>query len=109
MNNETTRAACLSRKRISVLSLLFILASIPIAFYFACPKEPAYDGRSLTYWLKAYDRGRGYAGSGTFDPNQYAKMHASQMALMAIGTNAIPILIKMFQANDARPGRKVLY
>jgi hypothetical protein len=31
------------------------------------------------------------------------------MALMAIGTNAIPTFIKMFQAKDPMPGKRLLY
>ncbi len=56
-------------KRILVSGLIMTLAGLGVAVYLRCqqePKEPVYQGRTLTYWLKAYNEGQVYIGYGMF-------------------------------------------
>lgn len=52
------------------------------------PPEPAYQGRSLSEWLKL-------GTNGYLDP-------AAKSAIRHIGTNATPILLQMLRAHDSR-------
>jgi hypothetical protein len=88
--------------------LAFLLACI---VYLVWPNEPRYKGRSLSSWLedyanpfaKLYSGDFGYAGQ---DPQSAAaraytaRFAASKEAVKAIGTNAIPVLLKYVQARD---------
>ena len=51
------------------------------------PQEPEYGGRKLTSWLDQYENGKGHA--------------QTEAALGAIGTNAIPALLRMLRAHDS--------
>lgn len=54
------------------------------------PREPKYDGKPLTYWLKAYN-----------DISTW-RTWQSDYAIQQIGTNAIPFLLRELQANDSK-------
>jgi len=51
-------------------------------------KEPVYEGKALSFWLKEYVR--------TADPK-------TEDAVRKIGTNAIPTLLRMIRAKDPAP------
>lgn len=70
------------KKRILILAALVVVGA-GLAFYCSRPKEPCYQGRNLTSWLSEIEKVGVTAESGT--------------ALNAIGTNAIPYLLKLLQ------------
>lgn len=57
------------------------------------PPEPVYQGRSLSYWLDRYD-----SSSRT----------EAEEAVLKIGTNAIPTLLRKLQAKDSGLKRKLV-
>jgi hypothetical protein len=81
-------------------TIMYVLAAVLVlgwlAFHFSRPKEPSYQGRSLTQWLKEYDfNSRIRAGIYT-----ESKMKEPEQAVRAIGTNGIPTLLRLLTAKD---------
>jgi hypothetical protein len=62
------------------------------------PREPSYQGRTLSRWLQDYE-GAHNPNSAVFS-NGYEVDKASEAAVIAIGTNAIPTLLEWLQAED---------
>jgi hypothetical protein len=78
------------RLRIALtLQLLGVVAS----YYFF--REPHYHGRSATQWLHAYH----YA---PFRSNASPTVQESEDALRALGTNAIPAIVRLLHARDSK-------
>ena len=83
--------------------------------YLVWPTEPRYKGRSLSSWLgdcanpfaRLYSGDFGYGGQGAQSAAAQAyaaRFAASKEAVKAIGTNAIPFLLKYVQARDTSSG-----
>jgi hypothetical protein len=72
-------------KRILVLGL----AAVVVGWWWAATRErePSYNGRSLSFWLAQY------SGNGR-SVVSYAEAAESEVAVKAIGTNALPFLVK---------------
>ncbi len=81
---------------IALAVLLVILAGV-IAWQVLREREPVYQGKSLSAWVKGY----------TPDPKDYRPLveqpqwKQTDAALRALGTNAIPSLLRMLRATDA--------
>jgi hypothetical protein len=74
------------------ITLCAVLA-ITIAVLLATDDEPRYKGRSLSWWLRAYsDSSPAEAASEDFP-----KLTEIEHAIRAIGTNALPFLLKWIQ------------
>jgi HEAT repeat protein len=89
------------RRRIAfTISLLIVIAALTIALaaILISDKEPTYEGRSLTEWLKVYDDGLTNA----------VEMAASRTAITKIGTNALPSLMTMVSAKDFPIKKKII-
>lgn len=99
------------RRRMAAIGagLALLLA---LLVYLVWPTEPRYKGRSLSTWLDDYANPLARLYSGDFnyegqDPQSAvgrayaARFAASKEAVKAIGTNAIPILLKYVQAHDS--------
>ncbi|MDB6022167.1 MAG: hypothetical protein JWQ04_2024 [Pedosphaera sp.] len=89
--------------RLVGLALLVIILS-GLTWLVLRPKEPAYHGRALMDWLLDY--------ADADAPHQIpvsseALREASSHAVKTIGTNGIPILIKMIEARDITLKRKL--
>ncbi|HTV43097.1 MAG TPA: HEAT repeat domain-containing protein [Candidatus Sulfotelmatobacter sp.] len=83
---------CLAVGIIAVLSAVLAIALAPRA---ARLSEPEYDGRKLTAWLEdEHD-----SGIPDIDPAS---------AIRRMGTNAVPFLVQMLQANDSPFKRKCM-
>jgi tetratricopeptide (TPR) repeat protein len=87
----TTKAPGMARKKLLLLlALLLVAASV----WLLLPRaEPSYLGKPLSYWLKRHLQ---YAGQRS-DPNYIE----SKEAIQRIGTNAIPMLLKMLDSKDS--------
>ncbi len=59
-----------------------------LALAFAADKEPTYDGHALSYWLQRYQE------SVKARPPHQDHPDNPEKAILAIGTNAIPWLLK---------------
>src|SRR5438094_118239 len=69
------------------LAGLFCVVAV---IYLTRPREPVYDGQPVSYWV------RGLASI------QVTQSAASNKAFQHIGTNALPVLIKMIRAKDSK-------
>lgn len=89
----------INKLRVSLLGLAAILAAGSI-FYLCLPKEPRYQGRTLTDWLDqantAYALSRG-------KPQNDPQWLSASNAVQQIGADAIPLLLKWVSANDSKP------
>ena len=96
-----------TRRPSQLLPLLggIVLAGLLLAIYVS-RVEPRYQGHSLSWWLQGVDMNR-LAPDYTFQ-NYEARRAESQRAIQAMGTNAIPCLIRWLQSPD-RSKLKVAY
>jgi hypothetical protein len=75
----------------AALMLIVVISAFALVWRATAPREPIYKGKPLTYWLdQAY-------GDGNWTEVGEAEAHE---ALLAAGTNAIPILLLDLQARD---------
>lgn len=80
------------RKRGIILFLVLLVALAGWGISFALtPREPVYDGKPLSYWLKGYD---------PLEGSEPGRQQADQ-AVRQIGTNAIPLLLRMLREQDS--------
>jgi hypothetical protein len=84
--------------RISIFALALLLAAIAIV-YLCIPKEPRYQGRSLSQWLYQAQSSFNYSGGRSGSDPQW---QSASNALQNIGTNALPLLLKWISAKDSR-------
>ena len=96
------------RRIVAIVVGLFLVAGVVI--YLCRSDEPSYRGHSLSYWLERTINPlahlRRHEDIGAIDFQQDSKESAD--AVRAIGTNAIPTLLKFVQAkNDS--GVKTLF
>ncbi|HZQ46915.1 MAG TPA: hypothetical protein VFC07_07890 [Verrucomicrobiae bacterium] len=75
------------RRVVAIIAVLLLLGWL--AQFLARPKEPGYQGKTLTKWLQKYEADRTEAGQVD-----------CEKVINAIGTNAIPALLKLLTAND---------
>jgi hypothetical protein len=77
-----------------ILSLALVLSgALILEIKFITPKEPSYQGRTLTQWLESGLPSNPILSRNILPPE-------SQMAVKEIGANAIPTLLRMVQARD---------
>jgi hypothetical protein len=94
-------------KRVRLLAVLsFVVLFIGVAVYFCWPNEPVYHFRTLTSWLEDYANPLGDVHNlqdlqSTAVRSRQLKAHE---AVLAIGTNAIPTLLKYAGTRTARTG-----
>lgn len=83
---------------IAVFAVAILVAWV--AFDFPFPKEQRFQGRTLTQWLEPEPKPK-LSYKYVFNTRVEPKSDEAQRAIKAIGTNAIPTLIKMVQAKDS--------
>jgi HEAT repeats len=83
---------CMKYRRVGLFIFAFVFVIAAIAFFLhACGKrEPVYQGHTLTYWLEQPQ-------TGHYDP---AVIREANFAILQIGTNGIPCLLKMVRKTD---------
>lgn len=91
--------------KIKALSVFGILASVFFGWLVICavcdPREPIYEGYTLSKWLIIYEDSFGpYMGKTPPSHAQIeAQSEASEKAIRAIGTNAIPTALRWLSKN----------
>jgi hypothetical protein len=80
-------------KRIATFIILIAAAAAVVLLMFWPAAEPSYQGKPLSHWLEQYRLARYH---GMFEQAQ------SEEAVRTIGTNALPVLIRMIQTHDSR-------
>ena len=98
-----------SMKRLRPIQVI-LAGAVVIAIALVCvdyPWEPKYAGKSLSYWLSEFER----SGRGDFpDADTIWRQEEATTALGAMGTNAVPYLLK--EAFNTKPDtrlRKAFY
>ncbi|MDB6124088.1 MAG: domain containing protein [Pedosphaera sp.] len=76
------------KKRIILIAILLLVVA-GLAIHFLRPKEPSYQSKTLTEWLKEHEAER-----------TVSKQAVSERAIEAIGTNATPTLLTLLTAKD---------
>jgi HEAT repeat protein len=84
----------MSRRRQIILVGILVVIVGGMALYFLQPREPRFQGKALSTWLKDFDRWDGDTNAPVVQ------------AMRAMGTNAVPILANMCLANDSRLKQK---
>src|SRR5262245_51011615 len=74
------------------------ITAILVIIFFLMPKQPGYQGRRLTDWLSAY-RESVYHENGSTTTAVDTK--TAEQAIRVIGTNAIPVLLKLASSEDS--------
>jgi hypothetical protein len=95
------------KKRILILVAALVLGTF--AFIILRPKEPSYEGKTITQWLKLHTRIRGIESNDSAVREPQTSWEHEEMAIKAFGTNAIPTLLKHLQAKDTPTKSNLLY
>jgi HEAT repeat protein len=90
------------RSRIAVLGLVLGLLLAPLIGAVLAPREPVYQGKRLTEWLRVLDStsilpSQGRAGLISRVTPEYQQ---AEEAIRAIGTNGHPTLLRLLRARD---------
>jgi hypothetical protein len=80
----------------AVLALAFL--ALPAYLIPRSPPEPTFKGKPLRFWLDQLVRSRMSGVPAVLDTD---KTGEAQAAIRAIGTNAIPTLLRMVRAHDS--------
>jgi HEAT repeat protein len=91
------------KKRILLLAL-FLLAIGGLIWIVSGEREPAYQGKTLSQWMKGYEPNK---DDETIDDARRREKDADN-AIRHIGTNALPFLAKMFTAKDSKLKEKLM-
>jgi hypothetical protein len=99
-----------SRRRLTYI-LASVLVLIGVVTYICWPdEEPVYQGRTLGSWLQDYSNPLRRGGT-THDLRSFnlaGQFETSRQAVLAIGTNALPTLLKYLRARDSLPKKALL-
>lgn len=95
--------------------VIILLAAGVAAFFIRRTKEPSYQGRSVTQWLKKLYQDSGAAHPGPYLSTSWVSLKCglgggmperpdaeSMAALKEIGTNAVPVLLKLISKTDGK-------
>ena len=85
-------------RRILPLAIVALLIGV-IGWQLYTTREPSYQARTLTEWLVALD---------SAPPEEPTKEAQARTAIHAIGTNGLPILLRMVQAQDSALKKKLM-
>jgi HEAT repeats len=87
------------RKPIAIVTALLLAGIVGLLLWRASgPREPVFEGRSLTSWLDHH-----VASSAASPPYGSPGWQKADEAIRQIGTNAIPTLLMMIRAKDRPP------
>jgi HEAT repeat protein len=88
------------RKQLVVASLILsaIVISGVLFFSLRSTREPVYQGKPLSVWLKAYDLKKSGGGIEMFGP----EWRETDKIVQQAGPNAIPILLRLLREEDVK-------
>ncbi|MGH7990075.1 MAG: HEAT repeat domain-containing protein [Limisphaerales bacterium] len=101
------KISAIARKGVLVVLLIFLAEIFAwllcIIFQPLEPhyQEPQYEGKKLTDWAKEIDQGA-FFGHPLFPKNQREQNELAIAAIRHIGTNALPVAVKLCGAKDSR-------
>ena len=85
-------------RRILPFAIVALLIGV-IGWQLYATREPSYQGKTLFKWLEDLEDAK---------PEEPAKASQARAAIRAIGTNGLPTLLWMVQAQDSAPKRKLM-
>src|SRR5258706_6472881 len=83
------------RRRVGLLLLFLVTGSVGLLSFAILSREPSYHGKSLSFWLSRATDNRVVLYNQK-DP----KTTECRAAIRTMGTNAIPLLLRILRAND---------
>lgn len=87
-----------AQKKSACIALFLVLIGMAV-YFITAEDEPTHDGKSLSYWLDKFDYHSNFADSqGRRSP----EWHETVQAIRAIGTNAVPYLVRQLQKSEFR-------
>jgi len=84
----------MGKKRRILIAALLVVLLCGFGWWLLRPREPSYQGKSLSAWLDDYSRDDGLSNTDE--------------AVRHIGTNAIPMLLQMLRAHDSQLKKKCI-
>src|ERR1041385_1155084 len=83
----------MSRRRLSLAAVVLTVALLfsAVSWYAISLREPLYKGKPLSFWLVNCATARGDTGQRS----------EADSALSKVGTNAIPVLLRLVRAKDS--------
>src|SRR5438309_9722959 len=88
----------MKRSRAIALAVLLAVSAAVAAFFALRPREPVYQGKQLSVWLRDLDDNTLAADS----------RNRAVDAVRQIGSNCVPSLIEMLRSSDSWPKRKLM-
>lgn len=82
-----------------------ILVLVAVTIYSVAPREPVYQGKSLSWWIEQYHGS--FSTLGPMSPRAIEDESKARTAIKAIGTNAIPTLLKWMQTPESPLKEKI--
>jgi hypothetical protein len=89
-----------NQRRMLLAGLLVVLLS-GVGWEVLVPKEATYRGKGLRYWLNEYEVNSLREVHEPFNKEPSARKERAEEAIRAIGTNGLPLLLKMITAKDS--------
>ena len=103
MSDPAKRGSIVSRGivALTIVSLVLVVSVAALWFRNRVPNEPIYNGRPLSYWAQKFEQD---TNAGAYLPFRLSDESAT--AVRAMGTNAVPTLLKwMVRPEDGFDGR----
>src|SRR6266853_3775929 len=79
--------------------------------YFASPREPSYQGKTLSEWIVPFCRQTAKGLDAPGGPQHFGELEPARNAVRQIGTNALPLLIARLNHRESglhREARQLL-
>jgi len=91
-----------TRKRVLVSTSLFAFAVVTVAvIYFLIPREPSYQGKTLSTWIEPFCQKTATGLNAPAGPQHFEELQPVRRAVVAMGTNAVPFLIAKLNLHDS--------
>src|SRR5260370_12669481 len=84
-----------NKRRNLTVTLLIAAVGFVSWLILSRPDEPVYQGKSLSYWCD-------HCAANSFLSSDQELQEQAGIAIRAIGTNAIPTLLRMLKARDSK-------
>jgi HEAT repeat protein len=89
------------RQKLLLTLLLAVIVVGPLVVYLIWPREPSYQGKTLSAWIEPFCR---ETPTGIFTPGgpqYFEQLQPTRRAVAQIGTNAVPFLIARLEYRES--------
>jgi hypothetical protein len=91
-----------SLRLIAIIVGVLLIGAIVVSY--ALNREPRYEGRTLTEWLRDFNQPK---HRSVTEPDAATQIQAAKTAVRKIGVRAIPVLLKKLTAHDTTLERRL--